>query len=107
MASPVQGVYNWYRQLIRNPKYRWWVIGGTLFYLISPFDLLPEAFLPFIGEIDDLVILSFLVAEVTQLLGDRIKTVRDKDRKDAPANTVADAGTAPTTTVDVNAVSVK
>ncbi|NJN87385.1 MAG: DUF1232 domain-containing protein [Leptolyngbyaceae cyanobacterium SL_7_1] len=104
MASPVQGLYNWYRQLIRNPKYRWWVIGGTLFYLLSPFDLLPEAFLPFIGEIDDLVILSFLVAEVTQLLGDRIKTV--KTRKDA-TETVASTDAASTNPVDVEAVSVK
>ena len=44
--------YDWYRNLIRNSKYRWVIIVGTLLYLISPIDLLPD-FIPLIGQIDD------------------------------------------------------
>ena len=57
MNFSIQSVYNWYRDTIRNPKYRWWIILGTLVYLLSPFDISPD-FLPILGEIDDFVLSS-------------------------------------------------
>lgn len=104
MTSPVQALYNWYRGLIANPKYRWWIILGTLVYLISPIDIAPD-FIPFIGQIDDAVLLSLLVAEVAQVLGDRIKA--GKDRQPTQATGASNATTASAETVDVNAVSVE
>jgi uncharacterized membrane protein YkvA (DUF1232 family) len=65
-------IYNWYRESIRHPKYRWWIILGTLVYLLDPFDLSPDM-LPVIGWLDDGVLATVLVTEVAQLIGDRWK----------------------------------
>jgi uncharacterized membrane protein YkvA (DUF1232 family) len=91
--------YDWYRNIIRNSKYRWVIILGTLLYLISPIDLLPD-FIPLIGQIDDSVILTLLVAEISTALFDRIKA--SKGRETGADNSVASADT-----VDVNATAVK
>lgn len=69
----IPSIYNWYRQGIRNPKYRGWIILGTLLYILSPLDIAPE-FFPIIGEIDDVVILTLLVSEVGQWLIDGVKS---------------------------------
>ena len=93
MKLSAEAIYNWYRSTIRNPKYRWWVILGTLAYILSPIDIAPD-FIPFIGQIDDVVILTVLVSEVSQMLFDRAKTVKRPD----------DAPTTETASVDVEAV---
>jgi uncharacterized membrane protein YkvA (DUF1232 family) len=105
MKSPnfsinVQSIYDWYRETIRNPKYRWWVILGTLAYILSPIDILPDV-IPIVGQLDDVVLFTLLVSEVSQLLIDRVKTVSSKNASsvDSTANPNAtQAGTA-----DVNA----
>lgn len=91
--------YDWYRNLIRNSQYRWVIIVGTLLYLISPIDLLPD-FIPLIGQIDDGIIVTLLVAELSGLLLDRVKAQKNKD-------VVADTTVASAETVDVNATSVQ
>jgi uncharacterized membrane protein YkvA (DUF1232 family) len=94
-------ISNWYKTTLRNPKYRWWIIAGSVLYLISPLDISPD-FLPVIGWIDDGLIATLLVAEVSQLLTERLKA------KPAPAPTAAPAAGTPNpegSTVDVNAVS--
>jgi uncharacterized membrane protein YkvA (DUF1232 family) len=96
MKFPLQSLYDWYRNTIRHPKYRWWIIGGTLIYLISPFDIAPD-FLPILGEIDDVALVTLLVAEVSQLVLDKVKSKSSKKTPEA----------ATTTTVDVSAVPVK
>lgn len=73
MNFSAEAIYGWYRNLIRNPKYRWWIILGTVAYLLSPIDLLPDV-IPVIGQIDDAVIVTALVAEVSQLLFARAKS---------------------------------
>ena len=60
-------IFRWYRQLFRNPKYRVWVILGTLAYLFSPLDISPDLF-PLIGQIDDVALLTLLLSEVSTLL---------------------------------------
>ncbi|MCX7594534.1 MAG: DUF1232 domain-containing protein, partial [Fischerella sp.] len=32
------------RKLLRNPKYRWFAIAASLFYLVSPLDISPDVF---------------------------------------------------------------
>ncbi|MCY7276866.1 MAG: DUF1232 domain-containing protein [Phormidesmis sp. CAN_BIN44] len=91
--------YDWYRNLIRNSKYRWVIIVGTLLYLISPIDLLPD-FIPLIGQIDDGIVVTLLVAELSGMLLDRVKAQKNK-------NVEADTTVASAETVDVNATSVK
>ena len=91
--------YDWYRNLIRNSQYRWVIIVGTLLYLISPIDLLPDV-IPIIGQIDDGIIVTLLVAELSGLLLDRVKAQKNKD-------VVANTTVASAETVDVNATSVQ
>ncbi|MBF2064426.1 MAG: DUF1232 domain-containing protein [Calothrix sp. C42_A2020_038] len=73
MKFSIQAVYAWYRGLIRNPKYRWWVILGTLLYFVSPFDIAPDI-LPIAGQIDDVLVLTLLVSELSQLMIEGFKT---------------------------------
>ncbi|MGD1855902.1 MAG: YkvA family protein [Leptolyngbyaceae cyanobacterium] len=67
MKQLVESFYNWYRNGLRNPKYRWLIIFGTLTYLLSPIDISPDVF-PIVGWIDDGILVTLLIAEVTQLL---------------------------------------
>ena len=99
MSFSAKSIYNWYRNAIRNPKYRWWIILGTLGYLVSPIDIVPD-FLPIIGQVDDLTVLTLLISEVSQLLTERVKTRKAQINNDA-ANANSD------NTVEVDAVSVK
>jgi uncharacterized membrane protein YkvA (DUF1232 family) len=104
MKFPIEGLYNWYRSTIRNPKYRWWLIIGSLVYLFSPLDISPD-FLPIIGWIDDGVILTLLVTEVSQLLGERLKSA-DKNSAGSTVNETTTATASTSEPLDVKAVSV-
>lgn len=99
-----ESINNWYRNTIRNPKYRWWIILGSLVYLLSPLDISPD-FIPVIGWIDDGVIATILVAEVSQLVLDRLKALKAKEATEATTASAATGGGSET--VDVDAVSVK
>ena len=91
--------YDWFRQTIRNPKYRWWIILGAVAYIVSPFDLAPD-FIPFIGQIDDVAVMTLVVSEVSQILLDRVKASRDKKAD-------VTAASATPTAVDTSPVEVK
>ncbi|MEM7796430.1 MAG: YkvA family protein [Cyanobacteria bacterium P01_C01_bin.118] len=67
MKQLVEAFYAWYRNGLRNPKYRWLIIFGTLTYLLSPIDISPDVF-PIVGWIDDGILITLLIAEVTQLM---------------------------------------
>ncbi len=67
---PLKTLYNWYRELVANPKYRWWIIGGTLLYLVSPLDILPDV-LPIVGQIDDAVLITLVATEISSAIKDR------------------------------------
>lgn len=95
----IQSIYNWYRNTIRNPKYRWWMVLGTILYIFSPIDIAPD-FIPIIGQLDDIVILSLLVSEVSQMVIEAAKS-----RQGTTVTSNPDQAT--DKTVDVDAVSVK
>jgi len=103
MKFSIESLYNWYRDTIRNPKYRWWIIGGSLLYLLSPIDISPDIF-PVIGWIDDGVIATLLVAELSSMMLDRLKVSKGTTSTEAAVDSNT---TATDSTVDVNAVSVK
>jgi uncharacterized membrane protein YkvA (DUF1232 family) len=65
-------IFNGVRNAIRHPKYGWWMVAGTLVYLLSPFDLSPDM-LPIVGWIDDGLLATVVVTEVSQLLLERYK----------------------------------
>lgn len=98
MKFSIESIYTWYRNTIRNPKYRWWVILGTLLYFISPIDIAPD-FLPGIGQLDDVLLLTVLVTEVSQMAIEGFKK-----RK---GTTVEPTESATDKTVEVGAVPVE
>ncbi|MEG3976048.1 MAG: YkvA family protein [Microcoleus sp.] len=104
MNFSIQSVYNWYRDTLRNPKYRWWIILGTLAYLVSPIDIAPD-FLPVVGQIDDLAIAVLLISELSQMATDYFKS------RQTETATASEATGSPSeakgSTVDVDAVSVQ
>ena len=102
MKFPVQSLYGFYRNAVRNPRYRWWIILGTLVYLLSPFDISPD-FLPVLGEIDDFVLVSMLLTEVSSLAFEKFKS-RGSDVLETE-NPTTERETAPA--IEVKAVSVE
>jgi len=72
MKVSITSLYNWYRDTLRNPKYRWWIVLGTFAYLISPFDISPD-FIPIGGQIDDFMVVTLLVTELSQVILDGFK----------------------------------
>jgi uncharacterized membrane protein YkvA (DUF1232 family) len=99
MTFPLESLYNWYRAIVANPKYRWWVIGGTLLYVLSPIDIIPDVF-PIIGQIDDAVVITLLATEIASLLKDRNATMKQKRDDRAAADQAA-------ASVEVDAVEVR
>lgn len=65
----IEAFYGWYRGAIRHPKWRWAIILGTALYLVSPIDIIPELF-PFVGIIDDGLLATLLVTELSSLAMD-------------------------------------
>ncbi len=67
MNNPAQSFYNWYKSTLNHPKYRWFLVVGTLLYLLSPIDISPD-FIPIIGWIDDGIVASIFVASLSQIV---------------------------------------
>lgn len=106
MKNLVQSFYNWYRGTIRNPKYRWWIVLGTLAYLFSPIDIAPD-FLPIVGWIDDAAVMALLVSEVSQIFIDYVKLRQGQQPNEVANNPTESAKSVDDTVVEVNAVSVE
>lgn len=104
MTFPLQSVYSWYRKLVAHPKYRWWVIAGTLVYLLDPFDFMPDM-IPLIGQIDDAVLVTLVATELTQVVRDRLQASKQASKNQANAAPVEQAQAAPP--INVAAVAVK
>lgn len=89
-----QVLYDQYRKLIRDSKYRWVIIIGSALYLVTPFNLATDL-VPIIGWIDDGVILTLLLTEVSAILMEKVKAKRD-----GSPDGVAEDVTEKTVTVD-------
>ncbi len=76
LARPL---YNLYSSALRNSKYRWLIVGASLVYLLSPFDLVSD-FIPVLGWVDDGIIATVLVAEVSELFQEKPRAKRQKDQ---------------------------
>lgn len=85
-------IYTALRTVIRNPKYRWWAIAGSLVYLLSPFDIAPDA-LPIVGWIDDGLLATIVITEVSQVLMDYRKTKKNQAKPTADEAVDVDAMT--------------
>jgi uncharacterized membrane protein YkvA (DUF1232 family) len=100
----INSIYDWYHGLVVNPKYRWWVIGGTLVYLLSPIDVIPDIF-PLAGQIDDAILVTLLASEIGRLITERSKNIKQKADPTSPTQTQTQTSAAEM--VDVSAVEVK
>jgi uncharacterized membrane protein YkvA (DUF1232 family) len=92
---------NWYRRLLRNSKYRWVVLLGTLVYLVSPIDIAPDT-IPVLGWIDDGLIATIAITEITQILLDRKRNLRQAN----DFISTSEAVKAETNAIDVDSVAV-
>ncbi len=86
MNNPIESFYSWYRGAIRHPKYRWMVILGTALYLVSPVDLLPD-FIPVIGVIDDSIVATLLLTELSSLAIGYLRNRRGVDIDESAVTT--------------------
>lgn len=87
MKFSLESLYGWYRQMLNNPRYRWWIVLGSLVYLLSPVDFLPDVF-PVVGWIDDGLIATLLVSEISQMVLTGLKNKTVKQDKNDPEPTV-------------------
>ncbi|MGB3238889.1 MAG: YkvA family protein [Geitlerinemataceae cyanobacterium] len=106
MKFSIESIYTWYRNTIRNPKYRWWVILGTLLYFVSPIDIAPD-FIPGIGQLDDVFLLTLLVTEVSQMAIEGFKKKKGQGVDSTPNATETVTESATERTVEVGAVPVE
>ena len=104
MNFSIQSLYTWYRNVLRNPKYRWWAVLATAIYFVSPIDIVPD-FLPIVGQIDDIFLLTLLVSEVSQIVIEGAKA--RKANADSKTPNTGDNSTTTAHTVDVSSISVK
>lgn len=95
----------WYRQLLRNSKYRWVVLLGTLVYLVSPIDIAPDA-IPILGWIDDGLIATIAITEISQILLDRKRNLRQTAEAPAAAAAVETNESVNESVIDVDSVAV-
>jgi uncharacterized membrane protein YkvA (DUF1232 family) len=100
MNFSIQSLYNWYRGLLQNPKYRWWVVLASIAYLISPIDISPDVF-PIVGWLDDTVVIGLLVAELSQIVAAQLK--EKSSRINVPKQDVATTASP----IDVPAMTVE
>ncbi|MGL5836858.1 MAG: YkvA family protein [Waterburya sp.] len=101
MNFSLSSVYDWYRNAIRHPKYRWWVMLGTIIYLVSPIDIAPD-FIPVLGQIDDVLLAGLLFTEISQMMIAKLQT--RQETKTSPINTNTE--NPGKETVDINAETV-
>ncbi len=72
-----QSLYRWYRKSLRNSKYRWLIVLSSLIYLLSPIDLITDV-VPVVGWVDDGIIVTLLMTELSQFVLERRQTRKSK-----------------------------
>ncbi len=104
----IKSFLTWYRRLIRHSKYRWLVLLGTLAYVATPIDLIPS-FIPVIGWLDDGLVVTLALTEVTQMLLERRRRqaslTNPEPKTSSMDSTQDDAVTAAVSAIDVDAVA--
>jgi uncharacterized membrane protein YkvA (DUF1232 family) len=100
MNFSIQSLYNWYRGLLQNPKYRWWVVLASVAYIVSPIDIAPD-FIPVVGWIDDTIIIGMLVSELSQVVSSKLKERSTRTNKTGETSSTGTADS-----IDINAVQI-
>jgi uncharacterized membrane protein YkvA (DUF1232 family) len=95
-------IYDQYRKLIRESKFRWLIILGSALYILSPIDISPDL-IPIVGWIDDGVVVTLLLTEVSAILMEKLKEKKTASTSDQPE----DSKESDDQTIDVDSVRVK
>lgn len=82
----IESFYSWYRSALRHSKWRWAIILGTAFYLVSPIDISPDI-IPIVGWLDDGILATLLVTELSSLAMDYLKKGKSGKNVDSTVNT--------------------
>ncbi|MEL6929075.1 MAG: YkvA family protein [Cyanobacteria bacterium J06600_6] len=101
MNFSLSSLYDWYRSAIRHPKYRWWVMLGTVIYLVSPIDIAPD-FIPVLGQLDDVMLAGLLFTELSQMMIAKLQARQETKE----ANSTVNVDNPGSETVDVDAETV-
>lgn len=59
-----------YRRLLGHPIARWFIILGSIAYLLSPIDISPDV-IPILGWVDDGVLAALLATGLTEVVLER------------------------------------
>lgn len=73
-----------YRQLLGHPVARWFIILGSIAYLLSPIDFSPDI-IPILGWVDDGVLAALVATGITEIILERRRAVKSrKTTEEAP-----------------------
>jgi uncharacterized membrane protein YkvA (DUF1232 family) len=87
-----QGKLAW--RLLRDPRvpvYAKAVLGATLLYVFSPLDLVPD-WIPLLGQLDDLAILTGGLALFVRLCPDQVVEEHERELGQRPRRTIDGRG---------------
>jgi uncharacterized membrane protein YkvA (DUF1232 family) len=88
-----------YRLFLGHPIARWFVILGSLAYLLSPIDLSPDV-IPIVGWVDDGVLAALLATGVTELVLERRRQLKAQRAEQSGTNPELQTLEAETTALD-------
>ena len=85
-----------YRSLLGHPVARWFVILGSIAYLVSPVDISPDVF-PIVGWIDDGLLVTLLVTGLTEIVLERRRELKAQkaEKKGQQAEATVDTQATP------------
>jgi uncharacterized membrane protein YkvA (DUF1232 family) len=86
MKALIQPLYDLYRKALRHSQWRWLIVLASLVYLVNPLDLSPDV-VPIVGWLDDGVLVSILLTELSQVMLE--KRQARKVKPEAPATPVS------------------
>jgi uncharacterized membrane protein YkvA (DUF1232 family) len=82
MKVLIQPLYDLYRKALRHSQWRWVIVVASLVYLVSPVDLSTDL-LPVVGWLDDGVIVTILLTELSQVVLEQRQARKAKTEKSA------------------------
>jgi uncharacterized membrane protein YkvA (DUF1232 family) len=82
MKVLIQPLYDLYRKALRHSQWRWVIVLASLVYLVSPVDLSTDL-LPVVGWLDDGVIVTILLSELSQVVLEQRQARKAKAEKSA------------------------
>jgi uncharacterized membrane protein YkvA (DUF1232 family) len=87
MKVLIQPLYDLYRKALRHSQWRWVMVLASLVYLVSPIDFSTDI-VPVIGWLDDGVIITILLSELSQVVLEQRQARKAKAEKPESSGTL-------------------